>query len=502
MKRSFDGIPRLNLPPANGGEDAPKIVAPKQFSEGPAIKRQSTTVEPPPAVPLDRRQDAALVLPYRTGSARQALAAVASEEQCALSRDVFENRAVVASTLKSRQARLKVWLDLAERAGVQGPLTPHSVKTVIGALLRAGFRSAAAYFSAAKRHHIETYKSWDVELDLIVSADVGRACKRGLGPPSRSSPFPLLAVSRVIGTNIESAATPASDAGPMHPWPCVVLATWALLREVEVANASLADIRTSRVDKTLTLLAPASKADISALGSSVTLACVCSAGLGPVCPVCIGRAHLSRVAAMYNVTDANELDGKPLFPARNRSWCSKQGMTQAIAALASQGGQTPFTRRGAERWGGHALRRGGVHLYASLGLSREQIKTLARHSSSAIDGYLDGADLQYMKRLLQTRFVLPQTSCTASELAVPSSFPPWTKVKMARGGKVHECTLRSGVTVCGWPWAASVSRCLPAEGTPTSCRLCARRAPRQAASSSAAPPSPTTSSGSSSDCSA
>ena len=159
----------------------------------------------------------------------------------------------------------------------------------------------------------------------------------------------------------------------------------------------------------------------------------------------------------------------------------------------------PETRRGAEKWGGHAYRRGGVHLYAALGFTREQIKELARHTSSAVDDYLDGANLLYVKRLipqaLGTCQLLPSR---VQDLVIPEAFPNWTHVRMARGGKVHRCIDSSGRTLCGWPWAASVSRCLSAPELLVSCYKCLRRASRQvAASSSSTGPSPLSSSSSS-----
>ena len=142
----------------------------------------------------------------------------------------------------------------------------------------------------------------------------------------------------------------------------------------------------------MTLMAPASKADVTALGTSVALTCVCKSGLQPICPYCIGRAHLADTISLFGITSVNDLANKPLFPSHDMSWCSKAGVIHSIEALASAAGEAPHTRRGAEKWGGHAYRRGGAHLLAALGLSREDIKAIARHSSNAVDAYLEGAD--------------------------------------------------------------------------------------------------------------
>ncbi len=127
---------------------------------------------------------------------------------------------------------------------------------IVGALLRAGYRSAQAYFAAAKRQHIEMYKTWDCELDLIVGPEVARASKRGMGTPSRTAPFPLLTVACSKNHDWKHFSIPDAPAdSPIHPWTCAVLGTWSLFREIELANVTLADVRMSKADKTLTILA-------------------------------------------------------------------------------------------------------------------------------------------------------------------------------------------------------------------------------------------------------
>ena len=403
------------------------------------------------------------------------------------------------STIKSRSARLKVWNQLATQANCEGPLTAHSTHTIVGALLRAGFRSSSAYFAAAKRQHIETYKTWDPELDLIVSAEVSRASKRGQGPPSRAAPFPLLDIANYLQKHQSTTSLQCSSPdGPRHPWKSAILSTWGLLREIEVANLTLADIRTCKESRTITLTLPASKADPAALGTSVTVACVCNIGLQSICPYCTGRSHLRDMVQSGQLTTQAALSNLPLFPSTLGSWCSKPGLITAISDLASAAGHSASTRRGAGKWGGHAFRRGGVHLLATLGFSRDEIKALARHSSSAIDGYLDGADLSYIKRLLPDKFAQNRPLATVCPLATPADFPPWSKVKMARGGKVHLCEHSSGRTLCGWPWAAAMSRCIDAEALELSCGKCGRAIARKASSSSRRPASSSSSTGSTS----
>ncbi len=493
MKRSHFGIPRLQLQgpsrPINSGTSRE---APPPFSEGSAADAQSRRTvakSTPPQEVAARRADAPLVLEYRTGSRSQALLAVSTPEQRDLSLLTFDSRAVVKSTAKSRNDRLDLWNAMADKAGFKGPLTYEYVRTIVGGLLRAGYRSAHAYFSAAKRQHIMTFKTWDAELDYIVAAEVSRACQRGQGPSAKASPFPLLEVAKTMDTNAQSFADlPVHVSGPLHPFNCSVLATWALFREIEAANASVDDVRLCKANKTISITASASKTDPSAMGATVTLTCVCHLGLATVCPYCVGRAHLALIIVYYGIETKEQQHDQPLFPSTAGTRCTKAGMIHAISTMATAAGQTARTRRGADKWGGHAWRRGGVHLMASLGLSRTQIKEAARHSSNAVDGYLEGADLQYVRRLLPS-FLGPSSglAIATSPLAATSSFPAWTKVKMVRNGKVHQCSPSEGRTLCGWPWSASVSRCVSADTDTVDCVKCilrAAQAPRIAASSS------------------
>ena len=434
-----------------------------------------------------------MVLPYRTGSLKAAMAAVSTPEERMESTRTFQSRSLAQSTKESKESRLLVWLQLAHQAGVSGPLTRESTEIVVGALLRGGYRSAQAYFSAAKAHHISLYKTWDPELDLLVAPDVTRACKRGQGPPARAAPFPLLTVANIKDTSILDVRPPdLSPDAPSDPWPLAVLSTWALLREIEAANATLADVRKSRADRSFTITAAASKADIAALGVSVTLNCSCQIGIITACPYCVGVKHLEAMIKRYRVTAPSQLAEIPLFPSQRGSWCTKLGVIEVITSLASLADVSAVTRRGSFKWGGHAFRRGGAHMLARLGYSRDQIKAVARHSSSAIDGYLEGADLAYLRNLAPQ----PQASrIEVTPLTVPEVCPSWTRIRMARGDKVH-VGFHPGRAACGWPWAASVSRCVDAGESEISCGRCLRSLRPQAS------PSPRTCPSSSSPSSA
>jgi len=492
MKRKHYGPPRLRIA-AMASPSLPndRVVPVPPFSEGYAINAPPAPVALPPTALPERRADAPLLLDYATGSLSAALSAVQTPEDRACSAAVFLQRAEVESTRVSSAARLKAWHLLAAAAGFSGPLTALYVQTVVGALLRARYRSAQSYFQAAKREHILRYKTWDADLDLIISAQVSRACARGQGPPARASPFPLVSVGKAKELHPERFANlTLAEGSPAHPYQCAVIATWALLREIEVSNVTLADVKTSSSHLTFTIMVPASKADVTALGSSITLYCVCHLQLTMICPYCVGRAHLRHLVSLHG-SDPASFGSTPLFPTMTGTWPTKQGVVQSISSLAAAANEAPSTRRGASKWGGHAFRRGGAHLLAALGLSREDIKAIARHSSNAIDGYLEGANLTYITRILPMALQNAAAPVSANPLAAESTNVPWVNVAMSRGGKTHRVAANSGRSLCGWPWSASFSRCSDAGAGPPTCQKCLAAVLRaQAPSSSSRARSP------------
>ena len=178
-------------------------------------------------------------------------------------------------------------------------------------------------------------------------AEVSRACKRGLGPPARAAPFPLLEVGAAVARDVRLKSPSLSPDAPKHPFACSVLATWRLRREVEVANCALDDIKLDSNLKTLSITVSASKADVTALGATVTLCCVCHCQLQSICPYCIGRVHLKARMSELSITSRDQMIDKPLFPSGTGAWPTKAGVVEAITALASATGLAPSTRRGA-----------------------------------------------------------------------------------------------------------------------------------------------------------
>ena len=106
---------------------------------------------------------------------------------------------------------------------------------MLGASLKKGFyRSPASYLSIYKGEAERRGYEWGSVLQRVVR-DAVRSCLRGIGPPLQAQPLPLLCLGTLPG-----GRAPWTDRGPANPRNAIVVGSWFLLREVELANARAA----------------------------------------------------------------------------------------------------------------------------------------------------------------------------------------------------------------------------------------------------------------------
>ena len=107
------------------------------------------------------------------------------------------------------------------------------------------------------------------------------------------------------------------------------------------------------------------------------------------------RPQLCPACALYNVhckmAEEGAHDGDPMFPTDEGDYPSKQAVVATIVHAAELLGLPLASATGSRRWGGHALRRGGVQYLAKASVEVWRIQALCRHSSDAIKHYLDDA---------------------------------------------------------------------------------------------------------------
>ena len=326
MARGRGTVPPAGRPPHRPGRAAL-----------PRTRSRSPRMVPAASVPL--RRDAPSRLQHSVGTLPD-LSTEASRE-AALADFVLDiyapsNRASVASRLRLCERILAIW---------NLPTLPPSGRTIsaLGASLKAGrYRSASVYLS--------TYKSWTARHGHDWSAvlqqafqDAVRSCERGLGGPVKARALPFGRLGELPGGD-----APWTAGGPMRPRSALVLGAWFLTREIELSSASAAALELSFPRPGIPQVRfhlPASKTDITAVGTAREHGCSCHGAPSAACPAHAAWDHLSFLRDHLPdrwQSAAAPLD-LPLFPAASGAACSKEAMCATILHAATS---RPTVRRG------------------------------------------------------------------------------------------------------------------------------------------------------------
>ena len=296
------------------------------------------------------------------------------------------NRAAVASRIRLCERVLAMW-------GLAA--LPPSARAIsaLGASLKAGgYRSAAVYLS--------TYKSWTARHGHEWSAvmqqafhDAIRSCERGLGGPvkARALPFDRL------GT-LPSGDGAWVPGGPLRPRNAMVLGAWFLTREIELSSASAAALELSFPQPGVPQVRfhlPASKNDLTAVGTAREHGCACRGTPSASCPAHAAWDHLSFLRDRFPDfwrSSAAPMD-LPLFPTASGAACAKEAMANTIAHAASLLGVELSAPDGSERVSGHSLRATGAQGLAAAGVDTWAIELLGRWGGDTVRGYIREARL-------------------------------------------------------------------------------------------------------------
>ncbi|CAE7560104.1 unnamed protein product [Symbiodinium sp. CCMP2592] len=147
----------------------------------------------------------------------------------------------LAETSKGPYAsRLKTWMALSYQGKVDPwPVSADTIEALGAAFKKGGYRSAKEYFLAAFRHQ-------EHDLGLEVSPVLRRLAKRAVKSIVRGLPgtrlkeaFPLADLGALVTYRCDLAFDPAAVP---HATDVLVLATWFMLREIEIAGALVGDV--------------------------------------------------------------------------------------------------------------------------------------------------------------------------------------------------------------------------------------------------------------------
>jgi hypothetical protein len=428
-------------------------------------------------IPVDRaqanrRSDAPLVKVYQRGSNSLATSLAACDAGRAHAVQLIGDQEFAASSIRSRASKLGTWDKLAKEANVCADvLTGDSIKLLTGLLVAANYRSATSYLEIAVDRHIKSGWDWSQQLQKAVDG-ARRAANRGLGPASKTGAFPLEKLQirslDVLNTNLDF---------PIGGRAVHAINTWFLLREIESSNILVQDVRFS--GKTVRIMLTASKTDPSALAVTRELACMCDIlGLAPeLCPYC---STLQQVKLVYSICKPISKEAwhlLPLMPTPAGGVVSKRAMVLFLNITAESAGIECVAHNGSKKLGGHAWRRGGVHMLHGLGVATIDIQFHARHSSGATLGYLQGANGAATRAsMVRAGWSLPQLfklqpEATERLLALAPTLAPGSAVSGNTGGKTHEVDSSGQLTLCKWPYRTNWRTTSPALAQ-VSCRKC------------------------------
>ena len=231
------------------------------------------------------RGDLPVVHPYARGSMQRISLEGGAGSFDALDDAFLEDRYARTSRAPI-ESRWKTWQRLcAARSLDPLPMTQEKIFKV-GALLKEGkYRSSAQYFSVAKQRHREAEYAWTDALDLAVQQAV-RSINRGLGPARLKRDLFVDRAPSDLDAQLHAAYSRLQvPAEHQFAEPCAVLAvaTWFLLRGIEVANVRCTDLHLNRGERLVRLSLPVSKTDPAAKGCERSHVCICKPVHDPGC---------------------------------------------------------------------------------------------------------------------------------------------------------------------------------------------------------------------------
>ena len=379
MKRSLG--PARWFAPSDAGETSKTPVL-TPLREGPVhgsqreISRASSNVE-----------NVKKLKPYQRGNLEAAVNEVVEDPGRCF--DHILNNAKAQTTLGPQRSRESAWATIASKAGFEDPfdLDPDLIFTVMGAMDRAGYRSAELYLDTAKQAHIQRGRPWTSQL-AQAAKQARRACQRHRGPAKQAQPLPLL---KLAGLPFET--NPVVKGGPCCPIRATLLTSWWLLREIEASQAQPDDIR---IDADLQLIhwrLPSSKTDWQALGAIRTHACSCTCGSNiNSCPFHQMEEQLRYVA---------KVNSKWLFPSQNGDKTTKAGWADTFQYVAHQLGAETHDSNGRRLYTGHSARATGAVHMANTQVELWRIRLFGRWGSDCFKQYVRDAPLTQLHSLAQ-----------------------------------------------------------------------------------------------------
>ena len=296
------------------------------------------------------------------------------------------------------------------------PLNVWKIKAV-AAMFKAGhYTSFSNYASRAKTEHIDQFHvhgvPWSEELTVELKGGL-RSITRGKGPAKQSFPVDLL---KVIKCGVSDA--PTVDGGPVGMTDLLIIGTYFMARELEIACARCGHFSVDVLAAEVTWNMPVTKNDTQALGTHRTWGCLCNVLLNLGCPFHAALRQLERVRAIAS-EDSRELAAMPFFPDIAGQVVAKHLVVSSLNKVMQMCGLPLQDALGRPMYGGHSMRTGGAVLLFGMGVDTTRIEAMARWNSPMLLYYIRSAPLKSItaefKKLVQSRGSGLESSFSSSQ---------------------------------------------------------------------------------------
>lgn len=235
-------------------------------------EKEERKAAPPTPIRVERGRSMGPVMPPEKrarGLSARALEVAGSEALMAEARINLAELVYAKSTAASKEAKGKLFVQIAEARNLQPfPITPEVMMEVAAVLRAADFSSGFQYLMEAKQLHIRIGHPWPENLEVCMQ-DPDRALGRALGPARKAEEVrPVLWAEWLKKPKtIPKRSAIQPSVGP-DVWG---LASAFLLREVELAHLTMEDVVFDFDKRTVTLGLSMSKTDPSGRGASCRL---------------------------------------------------------------------------------------------------------------------------------------------------------------------------------------------------------------------------------------
>ena len=383
-----------NAIPLSNWKEAPKLESPEVAGRKAVVletfKRRRRGAPLEPAGSSDRPR----------AGLRAALTVASDESLLQQATANFAQLRYAAGTSETKDALFRTWSEILRARGTDPlPVTEEKLVIVASILRAAGYRAGLAYLLEARQRHVRCGMPWSEAMDLVLK-DCKRVFNRAIGPAKKAGEIKLDWLQEIADNLGEWGNPEGKPEGPMSSLLVWALGVHFVLREAELATVVLASdvVKLDKDARRVTLMLTVSKTDPAGRGARRTLACCepgsCKENL--FCPfwVCHMLVEL-QVARTGTSQDVDAAKDVPLIGtvADPFAFVEKNQMLEAAkldAMLIAE--EVPDAANiDVEAITGHFMRRSGCKRLARMGYPLDIIKHLSRHSSSAVEGYVEEA---------------------------------------------------------------------------------------------------------------